>query len=152
MRRHQPTIFYGVPTLYALMLAHKEMKRGAGSDRLRLAVSAGEVLPADLGKRWRSAAGVDVLDGIGSTEMFQTFLSNRPGDVRYGTTGKTVPGYDLKIVDEQGREAAADEIGELVVRGPTAGEGYWNQRAKSRRTFAGEWTFTGDKYVREAGG
>ena len=102
MRRHQPTIFYGVPTLYASLLAHKEMKRGAGSDRLRLAVSAGEALPADLGERWQSAAGVDVLDGIGSTEMFQTFLSNRPGDVRYGTTGKPVPGYDLKIVDEQG--------------------------------------------------
>jgi len=152
MRRHQPTIFYGVPTLYASMLAHKEMKRGAGSDRLRLAVSAGEALPADLGKRWQSAAGVDVLDGIGSTEMFQTFLSNRPGDVRYGTTGKTVPGYDLKIVDEQGREATVDEIGELVVRGPTAGEGYWNQRAKSRRTFAGEWTYTGDKFSRDADG
>jgi 4-hydroxybenzoate-CoA ligase len=152
MRRHRPTIFYGVPTLYASMLAHKEMKRGAGSDRLRLAVSAGEALPAELGKRWRNAAGVDVLDGIGSTEMFQTFLSNRPGDIRYGTTGKVVPGYDLKIVDEQGREAAAGEIGELVVRGPTAGEGYWNQRVKSRRTFAGEWTYTGDKFSRDADG
>ena len=72
--------------------------------------------------------------------------------MRYGTTGKAVPGYDLKIVDEEGREVADGEIGELVVRGPTAGEGYWNQRAKSRRTFAGEWTFTGDKYVREASG
>jgi len=152
MRRHRPTIFYGVPTLYASLLAHKDMTHGAGSDRLRLCVSAGEALPGHLGKRWRAAAGVDVLDGIGSTEMFQTFLSNQPGDVRYGTTGKPVPGYDLKIVDEEGREVADGEIGELVVRGPTAGEGYWNQRAKSRRTFAGEWTFTGDKYVREAGG
>src|SRR5580700_9805721 len=152
MRRHRPTIFYGVPTLYASLLAHKDMTHGAGSDRLRLCVSAGEALPGHLGKRWRAAAGVDVLDGIGSTEMFQTFLSNQPGDVRYGTTGKPVPGYDLKIVDEDGREVADGEIGELVVRGPTAGEGYWNQRAKSRRTFAGEWTFTGDKYVREASG
>ncbi len=152
MRRHRPTIFYGVPTLYASLLAHKAMTRGAGSDRLRLCISAGEALPADLGKHWRAAAGVDVLDGIGSTEMFQTFLSNQPGDVRYGTTGKSVPGYDLKIVDEEGREVADGEIGELVVRGPTAGEGYWNQRAKSRRTFAGEWTFTGDKYFREANG
>ena len=118
MRRHQPTIFYGVPTLYASMLAHKEMKRGAGSDRLRLAVSAGEALPADLGKRWRSAAGVDVLDGIGSTEMFQTFLSNRPGDVRYGTTGKAVPGYDLKIVDEQGREATVARSASWSCAGP----------------------------------
>jgi 4-hydroxybenzoate-CoA ligase len=152
MRRHRPTIFYGVPTLYASLLAHKDMTHGAGSDRLRLCVSAGEALPGHLGKRWRDAAGVDVLDGIGSTEMFQTFLSNQPGDVRYGTTGKPVPGYDLKIVDEEGREVADGEIGELVVRGPTAGDGYWNQRAKSRRTFAGEWTFTGDKYVREASG
>jgi 4-hydroxybenzoate-CoA ligase len=152
MRRHRPTIFYGVPTLYASLLAHKDMTRGAGSDRLRLCISAGEALPAALGERWREAAGVDVLDGIGSTEMFQTFLSNQPGDVRYGTTGKPVPGYDLKVIDEQGHEAADGEIGELLVRGATAGEGYWNQRAKSRRTFAGEWTFTGDKYFRDADG
>src|SRR5215471_14098835 len=105
-----------------------------------------------LGERWREASGVDVLDGIGSTEMFQTFLSNCPGDVRYGTTGKPVPGYELKIVDEQGTEVSDGEIGELVARGATAGEGYWNQRTKSRRTFAGEWTFTGDKYFRDAEG
>jgi len=152
MRKHRPTIFYGVPTLYASLLAHKDMTRGAGSDRLRLCISAGEALPAALGERWRATAGVDVLDGIGSTEMFQTFLSNRPGDVRYGTTGKPVPGYDVKIIDEQAREVADGEIGELVVRGATAGEGYWNQRAKSRRTFAGEWVFTGDKYFRDADG
>jgi len=152
MRRNRPTIFFGVPTLYASLLAHRQMRRGAGSDRLRLAISAGEALPRHLGERWRDSAGIDVLDGIGSTEMFQTFLSNQPGDVRYGTTGKAVPGYDLKILDEQGREAADGEIGELVVRGATAGEGYWNQRAKSRRTFAGEWIVTGDKFLRDADG
>ncbi len=152
MCRHQPTVFYGVPTLYASLLAHNDMRRGAGSNRLRLCISAGEALPKNLGERWREAAGVDVLDGIGSTEMFQTFLSNQPGALRYGTTGKPVPGYELKIVDEGGREVAAGEIGELVVRGPTAGEGYWNQRQKSRRTFAGEWTFTGDKYFCDADG
>jgi 4-hydroxybenzoate-CoA ligase len=152
MRRHRPTIFYGVPTLFASLLAHKDMRRGAGSDRLRLAVSAGEALPRALGERWRATSGVDVLDGIGSTEMFQTFLSNRPGEVRLGTTGKAVPGYDLKIVDEHGVEATDGDIGELVVRGPTAGEGYWNQRVKSRRTFAGEWTYTGDKFFRDADG
>ncbi len=152
MRQQRPTIFYGVPTLYASLLAHKEMTRGAGSDRLRLCISAGESLPRALGERWRAASGVDVLDGIGSTEMFQTFLSNRQDDVRYGTTGKPVPGYDLKIVDDGGREVADEEIGELIVRGATAGEGYWNQRAKSRRTFAGEWTFTGDKYFRDRDG
>lgn len=128
------------------------MRRGAGSDRLRLTISAGEALPRHLGERWRAVAGVDLLDGIGSTEMFQTFISNRPGDVRLGTTGKAVPGYDLRIVDERGIEAADGEIGELVVRGPTAGEGYWNQRVKSRRTFAGEWTYTGDKFFRDTDG
>ena len=112
----------------------------------------GEALPAHLGERWRAVVGVDILDGIGSTEMLQTFLSNRPGDVRYGSTGKPVPGYDVRIVDENGRELPHGEIGELVVRGPSAGEGYWNQRAKSRRTFAGEWTYTGDKYLRDADG
>jgi 4-hydroxybenzoate-CoA ligase len=152
MRRHHPTIFYAVPSLYASMLAHADLRPGAGSDRLRVCVSAGEALPAELGQRWREKVGVDILDGIGSTEMLQTFLSNRPGDVRYGSTGKPVPGYDAKIVDETGCELAANEIGELVVRGPSAGEGYWNQRAKSRRTFAGEWTFTGDKFMRDGDG
>jgi 4-hydroxybenzoate-CoA ligase len=152
MRRHQPTVFFGVPTLYASLLAHKDMCRGAGSDRLRLAVSAGEPLPRHLGERWRDMAGVEILDGIGSTEMFQTFLSNQQGDVRFGTTGKPVPGYELKIIDEHGSTLADGEIGELVVRGPTAGESYWNQRAKSRRTFAGEWTCTGDKFRRDTDG
>jgi 4-hydroxybenzoate-CoA ligase len=152
LRRHRPTIFYGVPSLYAALLAHPEIGHGAGSDRLRLCISAGEALPAHLGERWRSVVGVDILDGIGSTEMLQTFLSNRPGDIRYGSTGKPVPGYDVKIVDETGQELPPGEIGELVVRGPSAGEGYWNQRAKSRRTFVGEWTYTGDKYLRDEDG
>jgi 4-hydroxybenzoate-CoA ligase len=152
IRRHRPTIFYAVPSLYAALLAHPDIGPGAGSDRLRLCISAGEALPANLGERWRDIVGVDILDGIGSTEMLQTFLSNRPGDVRYGSTGKPVPGYDVKIVDDSGRELPHGEIGELVVRGPSAGEGYWNQRAKSRRTFCGEWTFTGDKYVRDVDG
>jgi 4-hydroxybenzoate-CoA ligase len=152
MRRHRPTVFFGVPTLFASLLAHGGMRGGAGSDRLRLCVSAGEALPKILGERWREVCGVDVFDGIGSTEMFQTFLSNQPGALRYGTTGKPVPGYELKIVDEAGRNVAAGEVGELVVRGPTAGEGYWNQRQKSRRTFAGEWTFTGDKYFCDGDG
>jgi 4-hydroxybenzoate-CoA ligase len=152
MRRARPTIFYGVPTLYAAMLAHKDISRGAGSDRLRLCVSAGEALPQHVGERWREVVGVDIIDGIGSTEMLHIFVSNRPGDVRYGTSGKAVPGYDAKILGEDGREVGTDEIGELVVRGPSAAEGYWNQRRKSRLTFAGEWTYTGDKYTRNADG
>jgi 4-hydroxybenzoate-CoA ligase len=152
MRRHRPTIFYGVPSLYTALLAHRDICKGAGSDRLRVCVSAGEALPAHIGERWRDTVGVDVLDGLGSTEMLQTFLSNRPGTIRYGSTGKPVPGYEARIVDEDGRELGADEIGELIVRGPSAGEGYWNQRAKSRHTFCGEWTYTGDKYRRDADG
>ena len=152
MRKHRPTIFYGVPSLYTALLAHPEISKGAGSDRLRICVSAGEALPAHIGERWREVVGVDVLDGIGSTELLQTFVSNRPGDIRYGSSGKPVPGYEVRIVDESGRELGVDEIGELIVRGPSAGEGYWNQRAKSRRTFAGEWTYTGDKYRRDAEG
>ena len=109
-------------------------------------------MPEHLGKRWKDVVGVDILDGIGSTEMLHIFLSNRPDDVRYGTTGKPVPGYDARIVGEDGRELPAGEVGELIVRGPSAGEGYWNQRAKSQRTFVGEWTWTGDKYIRDADG
>jgi len=152
LRRHQPTIFYAVPSLYAALLSNPEIGPGAGSERLRLCISAGEALPAHLGERWRAVVGVDVLDGLGSTEMLQTFLSNRPGDVRYGSTGKPVPGYEVKIVDDGGRDLPCGEVGELVVRGPSAGEGYWNHRAKSRRTFVGEWTYTGDKYMRDAEG
>jgi 4-hydroxybenzoate-CoA ligase len=152
LRRNRVTIFYGVPSLYTALLAHKDIRPGAGSDRLRLCVSAGEALPAHIGERWREVTGVDVLDGLGSTEMLNTFLSNRPGDIRYGSTGRPVPGYDARIVDEHGREVADGEIGELIVRGPSAGEGYWNQREKGRRTFVGEWTHTGDKYRRDAEG
>ena len=152
MRREQPTIFYGVPTLYAAMLARNDLPRGAGSDRLRACVSAGEALPAHIGAQWRERVGVDILDGIGSTEMLHIFLSNRHGDIRHGSSGKPVPGYDARILDEDDHEVGTDEVGELVVRGPSAAEGYWNQRAKSRRTFAGEWTYTGDKYVRDADG
>jgi 4-hydroxybenzoate-CoA ligase len=152
MRRERPTIFFGVPTLYAALLAHKDLGRGAGSDRLRLCVSAGEALPAHIGAQWRDKVGVEILDGIGSTEMLHIFLSNRPGDSRPDSSGKPVPGYDARILGEDGAEVGVDEVGELVVRGPSASEGYWNQRAKSRSTFVGEWTYTGDKYVRDADG
>ena len=152
MQREQPTIFYGVPTLFAAMLASRDIGNGAGSSRLRWCVSAGEALPANLGQRWKEVVGVDILDGIGSTEMLHIFVSNRPGDVRYGSSGTPVPGYDAKIIDEHGNEVGAGELGELVVRGPSAADGYWNQRAQSRRTFAGEWTYTGDKYIRDEQG
>jgi 4-hydroxybenzoate-CoA ligase len=152
MRRHHPTMFFGVPTLYAGLLAHQGIGPGAGSDRLRLCISAGEALPPHVSERWRETVGIEILDGIGSTEMLHIFLSNRPNEVRYGTTGKPVPGYEAKIVAEDGRELGAGEVGELVIRGPTAAEGYWNQRAKTQRTFVGEWTHTGDKYIRDEDG
>jgi 4-hydroxybenzoate-CoA ligase len=152
MRRFQPTLFAGVPTLYAAMLAQPGIGAGAGSDRLRRCISAGEPLPEQIGQRWRQVVGVDILDGIGSTEMLHIFLSNRPDDVRYGTTGKPVPGYDLRLLDADRREVADGEVGDLVVCGPSAADGYWNQREKSRRTFRGEWTFTGDTYRRDADG
>lgn len=151
LREHHPTIFAGVPTLYAALLAHPEIGQGAGSGHLRRCISAGEPLPEHIGQRWKERVGVDILDGIGSTEMLHIFLSNRPDDIRYGTTGKPVPGYELRIL-EAGGEVADGELGELVVRGPSAAEGYWNQREKSRRTFRGEWTHTGDTYLRDADG
>jgi len=141
-----------VPTLYAAMLTRNDLPRGLGSDRLRACISAGEALPAHIGTQWRERVGVDILDGIGSTEMLHIFLSNRPDDIRYGSSGRPVPGYDAKIIGEDGKEVGIDELGELVVRGPSAAEGYWNQREKSRRTFVGEWTYTGDKYVCDADG
>jgi len=152
MRRHRPTIFFGVPSFYSSLLAHKGLTHRMGSDRLRICVSAGEALPAKVAERFRAAVGVDILDGIGSTEMLQTFLSNRPDDCRHGSTGKPVPGYDVKIVDENGRPLGPGEVGELVVRGPSSGEGYWNQRHKSQRTFVGEWTHTGDKFFHDEEG
>jgi 4-hydroxybenzoate-CoA ligase len=152
MRRHRPTLFCGVPTLYAGLLAHPELGGGAGSDRLRLCISAGEPLPEHVGLRWRERTGCDILDGIGSTELLHIFLSNRPGDIRYGSTGKAVPGYELRILDDEGREMGDGESGELVVRGPSAADGYWSQRGKSRLTFRGEWTHTGDTYTRDGDG
>jgi 4-hydroxybenzoate-CoA ligase len=146
MRAHNPTIFCGAPTLFAAMLARPDMQRGAGSSRLRLTSSAGEALPDDIGRRWQEIVGTEVIDGIGSTEMLHIFVSNRPGQVRYGTSGTPVPGYEARIVDEAGVDVPKGDIGELIIKGPTASDGYWRQREKSRRTFRGEWTYTGDKY------
>jgi 4-hydroxybenzoate-CoA ligase len=148
---HRPTIFYGVPTLYAALLHHWDHTAPPQAP-LRRCTSAGEALPEDIGRRWAALWGVDILDGVGSTEMLHIFLSNRPGDVVYGTSGVAVPGYELRLVDEDGREVGPGEVGELLVRGASAAESYWNQRAKSRATFEGHWTRTGDKYERRADG
>ena len=151
LREKKPTIFYGVPTLYAALLSSADLPQ-RGELALRRCVSAGEALPEDIGKRWTARLGVEILDGIGSTEMLHIFLSNRPGEVRYGTTGVPVPGYDIRLVDEDGKPTKDGEIGELQVAGPTSAAGYWNNRSKSRETFLGAWTRSGDKYTRDAQG
>jgi 4-hydroxybenzoate-CoA ligase len=152
LKKHQPTIFCGVPTLYASMLHYPAGTPENGSARLRACTSAGEALPAEVGKAWHQKFGVDILDGIGSTEMLHIFVSNRPNDVAYGTSGKPVPGYTVRLVDEHGADVPDGEVGELLVSGPTAADGYWNQRTKSRATFEGNWTRSGDKYIRDAAG
>ncbi len=152
LRQHQPTIFYGVPTLYGALLASPDMLKRAEVKSLRVCTSAGEALPADIGRRWTELLGVEILDGIGSTEMLHIFLSNRAGEVRYGTTGKAVPGYGIRLIGEDGQPVAPGEIGELQISGPSAAVMYWNQREKSRHTFLGEWTRSGDKYIESEDG
>jgi benzoate-CoA ligase len=144
LRSYRPTIFGGVPTLYASMLAAALPTRNELN--LRACISAGESLPRDVGERWSRHFGVDILDGIGSTEMLHIFLSNRPGAVRYGTTGTVVPGYRVRLVDEDGQLAAPGQIGELQIAGPTCALGYWNNREKTGQTFQGPWVRSGDKY------
>jgi benzoate-CoA ligase family protein len=151
LRAHPVTVFYAVPTFYAAFLASPALPPRENL-RLRRCVSAGEALPEDVGRRWRERTGCDILDGLGSTEMLHIFLSNHPEDVKYGTSGKPVPGYRMKLVDDAGRPVAAGEMGELLVCGPTAAIMYWNNREQSRATFLGEWTRSGDKYLQDGDG
>src|SRR3569623_1397344 len=143
------TIFCGVPTLFASLLADPALEP---TNTLRVSTSAGEALPRHVGERWRAKKGSDILDGIGSTELLHIFLSNRPGDVAYGTTGRPVPGYDLELRGDDGHAVADGEEGSLWVRGSTSCIGYWNDRARSLATFHGPWTRSGDRYIRDAEG
>ena len=152
LNSHQPSIFCGVPTLYAALNAHLESGAGKLAVNLRRCVSAGEALPEEVGKSWQKHSGCEILDGVGSTELLHIFLSNQPGDVVYGTSGIAVPGYSLRLVDENGSDVGIGEIGELLVDGASAASDYWNQRNKSRHTFEGLWTRTGDKYERREDG
>ena len=145
IEQEQPTVFFGVPTLYAATIAKLDTM-DVPSSNLRVCISAGEALPEEIGIRWREIWNVNILDGVGSTEMLHIFLSNRSDDVLFGTSGTAVPGYDLRCIDEDGNEIDVGGIGELLVRGDSAADGYWNQREKSRSTFEGEWTRTGDKF------
>jgi benzoate-CoA ligase family protein len=147
LREHRPTIFYGVPTLYANLLASPHLP--AREDvALRLCTSAGEALPREIGERFTAHFGAEILDGIGSTEMLHIFLSNRAGQVAYGTTGEPVPGYAVALRDEDGHPVPDGEIGDLYIKGPSAALMYWCNRDKSRATFLGEWLKSGDKYQR----
>ena len=147
----KPSVFYGAPTGFAGMLAHPALP-ARSEVALRLVSSAGEALPADVGKRFTAHFGTDIVDGIGSTEMLHIFLSNRPGDVRYGTTGWPVPGYEVELRGEDGQPLPDGEPGDLYIQGPSAAMMYWGNREKSRETFQGGWTKSGDKYVKNADG
>lgn len=151
LRKHPVTVFYGVPTFYAAFLASENMP-ARSETKFRRCVSAGEALPLEVGKRWSEKYGCDILDGIGSTEMLHIFLSNAPGATKYGTTGKPVPGYTLKLIDENGQPVPPGEMGELIINGPTSAVMYWNNRERSRTTFMGEWTRSGDKYMQDEEG
>ncbi|NCW51056.1 MAG: benzoate-CoA ligase family protein, partial [Betaproteobacteria bacterium] len=147
----KPTLFFGAPTGYAAMLAHPKLPQ-RDDLALRLASSAGEALPADIGERFKAHFGVDIIDGIGSTEMLHIFLSNTPQRVRYGSTGWPVPGYQVQLRSETGEPVRDGETGDLFIKGPSAAMMYWGNRVKSRETFQGEWTKSGDKYLRNPDG
>ena len=147
----KPTIFFGAPTGFAGMLASPALPKRE-EIALRLASSAGEALPADLGERFTAHYGVEIVDGIGSTEMLHIYLSNLPGNVRYGTTGWPVPGYTLSLRADDGSEVPDGEVGDLYIQGQSAAMYYWENVAKSRETFQGAWVKSGDKYVRNADG
>jgi benzoate-CoA ligase len=152
IHRHKPTLFFGVPTLYAAMLQVKEAEKRFDLSSLRFCISAGEALPEELYKRWREKFDVEVLDGIGTTEILHIFLSNRPGKVRAGSTGMPVPGYEAILVDDEGRPVPQGEIGNLRVKGDSTMAYYWNQHEKTKETLFGHWIQTGDKYYQDKDG
>jgi benzoate-CoA ligase family protein len=152
IHRERPTVFYGVPTLYASMLAVPDAEKTYDLSSLRVCVSAGEALPAELFNRWRHRFGTEILDGIGSTEILHIFISNRPGAVKPGSTGIPVPGYEAKLVDEQGATVSKGEIGNLMIKGDSICSCYWNQHDRTKQTIRGEWIVTGDKYCQDEDG
>jgi benzoate-CoA ligase family protein len=151
IERFRPTIFFGVPTLYAQQLQAMERAMPDLSS-LKACCSAGEALPADVYRRWKEKTGIGILDGIGSTEAQHIFVSNRHDDTRPGTSGKPVPGYAVRIVDEDGSEVAPGEVGTLHVRGGSTAKYYWNNPEKTAQTMLGEWLDTGDVYYQDSDG
>ena len=153
IERYRPTLFFSVPSNFAALLAHKAQDgRSFDLSSVRHAISAGESLPAPLFERFKQRFGVEILDALGSTETLQMVIANRPGEVRPGSSGKIIPGYEAKLVDDSGEEVANGEIGALLIKGDSTCAGYWNQHEKTKLTFEGAWFRTGDKYHQDADG
>lgn len=151
-KESRPTIFFGVPVVYNLLLEHHRTKEPLDCSSLRLCISAGEALPAHLGEEWENSFGVQLLDGIGSTEMLHMFMSNHEHDVRYGSSGKLLAGYHAKLVDEHDEPVPDDVEGNLWIKGDSAAAGYWERPDETARTFVGGWVRTGDLYRRDSEG
>lgn len=143
----RPTLFFSVPTLYAAMLQEADQARSIDLSSVRLAVSAAEPLPAEIYRRWKERFGIEILDGIGSTEVLHIYLSARAGNVKPGSTGQPVPGYDIRIVDRTGQDVPRGTIGDLMVRGDSTAPCYWNRPELTADRMQGDWFFTGDKYL-----
>ncbi len=153
VERHRPTLFFSVPTGYGMMLA--QQREGAPDfdlSSVRYGVSAGEALPAALFDRFRQRFGVEILDGIGSTEILHIFVSNQPGAIRPGSSGRVVRGYGARLVDESGHDVSPGEIGNLLIEGDSTCACYWNKHEKTRETLLGAWIRTGDKYYQDENG
>ena len=145
IERYRPTLFFSVPTHYAMLLAHTAPEREFNLSSIRAAVSAGEALPSPLFQRFRNRFGIEILDGIGSTEVLHIFISNQPGRVRPGSSGVLVPGYEARVVDELGQSVPTGELGDLIVRGDSTCAFYWNRHEQTKDTISGHWIRTGDK-------
>jgi benzoate-CoA ligase family protein len=150
--RFKPTILYNAPTSYATILSLENFTEEYDLSSLRLCVSAGEALPEPIWRQWKERTGLEIIDGIGCTEVYHIFVSNRPGDIRPGSSGKPVEGYETKIVDDEGQEVPQGEVGNLLLKGESTALFYLHQSERSRQTFLGEWLFTGDKYFMDEDG
>jgi benzoate-CoA ligase family protein len=151
IERHRPTLYFGVPTLYAAYLQHFA-KEKPDLRSVRYCVSAGEALPAEILRRWHEETGLHILDGIGSTEALHIFISNTPGDIKPGASGQVVPGYRARIVDENGNDIAGEDSGQLYISGDSTARCYWNNPERTATTMVDEWLNTGDTYRRDADG
>jgi benzoate-CoA ligase family protein len=152
LERYKPTVFYSVPTSFAALLNLAEQEGRTSLHRVRMCVSAGEPLPKPIIEKWMARFNVEILDGIGSTEILHIYISNRPGKVRPGSTGEVVAGYEAKIVDDRHHEVPVGEVGTLFMKGDSIASGYWNKHEQTKKTFQGEWINTHDKFSRDQDG